>query len=211
MKQDLTGRRFGRWTVIKYLGAEKNKSVYLCRCDCGNEVKVRANNLLSGTSTSCGCVFREKLKGNTWGRTHNISFSPTYQTWSGIKFRCENPNSGEYAAYGGRGITVCERWQKFENFLEDMGERPKGKTIDRIDVNGNYEPSNCRWATPKEQARNRRSNTLITYNGETKTLAEWAEITGICSNTISNRIKNLGWNVGKALTTPSTIPRRKGA
>lgn len=206
MKQDLTGKRFGRWTVID--GQIQGKKV-LCRCDCGTEKMVDKDNLVRGLTKSCGCYKAENQKGNTWGRTHNMSFSPTYYSWEGMKFRCENPNSREYAVYGGRGIKVCERWQKFENFLEDMGKRPKGKTLDRIDVDGNYEPSNCRWATPKEQARNRRNNTLITYNGKTQTLVEWEEETGIYSGTISMRIKQYGWSVEKALTTPSKIPRRK--
>jgi hypothetical protein len=126
--------------------------------------------------------------------------TPTYQSWRHIFQRCYNPKHNAYNRYGGRGIKVCDRWlESYENFLLDMGERPIGMYLDRIDNNGDYTPENCRWATPKEQARNKRNNHLLTYNGETRCLAEWAEITGIHPQTLINRIRN-GWDVPKALT-----------
>ncbi len=122
------------------------------------------------------------------GNTIHGSRSPEYRTWSGMLQRCKNKKYTKYHLYGGRGITVCERWHKFDNFLVDMGPRPEGLTLDRIDNNGNYEPGNCRWATKKQQARNMRPNIVLTVNGETKLLVEWAEQKGICFNTMRERI-----------------------
>ena len=116
--------------------------------------------------------------------------------------RCNNKNDTRYQWYGGRGITVCDRWSKFENFLADMGERPEKMTLDRIDTNGNYCPENCRWATNKQQHRNKRSNRLLTHDGETKCVAEWAETVGISQGALASRIDVYGWSVEKALTTP---------
>jgi hypothetical protein len=133
--------------------------------------------------------------------------SPTYQTWRNMRSRCENPNVPAYKNYGGRGITVCERWKTFENFLADMGERPEGMTIERIDNDRGYEPGNCRWATYNEQARNMRSNQRITLNGETKCLTEWAEQYGIKMPTLWARLR-MGWSVEEALTKPVRRLRR---
>lgn len=124
--------------------------------------------------------------------------SPTYQSWLGMVQRCTNPNSGKWARYGGRGITVCERWLTFANFLADMGERPNGLFIERKNNDGNYEPGNCRWATRVEQARNTRLNHMLTHNGETLCLAGWAERAGIKQNTLKMRIRR-GWSVARAL------------
>ncbi len=123
-----------------------------------------------------------------------------------MRQRCNNPNDHKYRNYGARGITVCDRWSKFEKFLEDMGEKPLGLTLDRIDNNGNYEPSNCRWATLTEQARNKRNNVMLTHEGQTYCLAEWAERTGLTYRTICSRHYS-GWDIHKILTTPS----RRGA
>lgn len=132
--------------------------------------------------------------------THSSS-SPTYKSWHMMKQRCFNPNYNQYADYGGRGITVCDRWLAFENFLADMGVRPDGLTLDREDNNGNYEPDNCRWATRKEQQSNNRNVHWIELNGERKTLSQWAESLGIKPHTLSNRFKS-GWPEERALTTP---------
>lgn len=133
--------------------------------------------------------------------------SKIYRVWRNMLNRCHNPNVPAYKNYGGRGITVCESWEKFENFLADMGEQPVGKTLDRINNDGNYEPGNCRWATPAEQIRNRRTTTLLTFGGVTQCIADWAAEIGIGDATLRHRLK-IGWPVEKALTTPV---RRKDA
>jgi hypothetical protein len=127
--------------------------------------------------------------------------SSTYNSWRAMAVRCSDPSCRNYGRYGARGITVCERWRKFENFLADMGERPKGTTLDRVNSNGNYDPGNCRWATPKSQARNRQSNRLLSFRGETRCATEWAELLGINRTTIERRL-HYGWPIERALTHP---------
>lgn len=127
----------------------------------------------------------------------------TYKTWEAMIRRCTMPSQQSYPLYGGRGISVCERWLKFENFLADMGEKPAGMSIDRKDSAGNYEPENCRWATQKEQQRNRRGNRLLTHDGITATVAEWADRTGMKSAMIRSRIDDYGWSIERSLTTPA--------
>jgi len=161
---DLIGQRFGKLVVISFHGLNKqNKSMWECICDCGKHKVIRGSLLRYGTSQSCGCLRTKSVtKHGLWG-------SPTYSSWHGMKQRCANPNRDVYKDYGGRGITMCERWNKFEKFLEDMGECPKGLTLDRIDNNGNYEPGNCRWVSMLEQTYNRRKNNTLTID-ETKKL-----------------------------------------
>jgi Fic family protein len=155
-----------------------------------------------GKINSCGCIHKKQLADrNKANAKHGYFGTPTYISWSGIIERCCNPKSGNFDAYGEKGILMCERWRtSFENFLEDMGERPPGTSIDRIDVFGNYEPHNCRWADAKTQARNRSNNVRYEYDGKNLTLAEWSEITGIKADTINRRIKKLGWPANEALT-----------
>lgn len=141
-------------------------------------------------------------------RVHGLSSTRAYLTWQHMKRRCLNPKLGQFKDYGGRGITICERWMRFGNFFADMGERPKGKTLDRIDNNGNYEPGNCRWATKKEQQRNMRSNRLVTINGATMCAIEWAEISGTSPITIITRLGR-GWDSERAVFQPAVPTRCK--
>lgn len=156
---DHTGKRFSKWIVISFVGINsKGAARWLCRCECGIEKSVPAESLIRGKSKSCGCssnLFRSsKLLAH--GHARGGKMSGTYRSWHSMRQRCENVNIPQYCDYGGRGITVCERWSSFEDFFADMGERPDGLTLDRINCNGNYEPGNCRWATPKQQTNNRR-------------------------------------------------------
>lgn len=139
----------------------------------------------------------------TFAKTHGMTNSPTYWSWVEMKQRCLNPNDPSFARYGGRGIAICEHWlNSFENFLADMGPRPDGCTLDRIEVNGNYGPSNAKWATPKQQARNRSNNVLLTFQGETMCISAWAERLGLPRKTVEKRINKYGYSTEKALTTP---------
>ncbi len=162
---DMTGERYGRLICVTPTKSTQSGMYWECKCDCGKITEVLRGNLLKGTTQSCGCLWSESRIANGYkrikhGRTSRINGKKinrngTYSTWEAMIGRCTNPNSDWYHRYGGRGIKVCERWLKFENFLSDMGERPKGKTIDRIDNDGNYELCNCKWSTPKEQANNK--------------------------------------------------------
>ena len=204
---DLTGQKFGRLVVIQL--ADKGgsgKIRYLCLCDCGNRIIVQAGNLKNYHTRSCGCFKTEILTKH--GHSTRTITSKTYRAWRHIFDRCTNPNDKAYRNYGGRGITVCKRWRKFVNFLEDMGEAPEGYQIDRIDNNGNYCKSNCRWVTPKTNSRNTRINRLITFDGKTQCLAAWAEETDINYNTLHGRFLR-GWTIEKTLTTPVKKGRKK--
>lgn len=156
---DLIGKRFGKLVVKEKGPYVSGTTRWLCVCDCGTEKFVGSQNLRNGSTKSCGCFRKQHLRES---RTiHGYTKTRTYRSWSQMKNRCGNPNYINYSSYGGRGIKVCERWENFENFLEDMGERPLGKSLDRIDVDGDYEPNNCRWATLEEQAQNKRKTRLV--------------------------------------------------
>jgi len=206
-KRDLAGQRFGRLVVLYDTGERKNgKVVWHCRCDCGNELDVRSDYLISGHTTSCGCYNRERAAEThtTHGMSRQGEQRPVYLAWHAMLQRCENPSIKYYKDYGGRGITVCAEWHDPVVFIDwalANGWR-KGLTIDRINNNGNYEPSNCRWVTQKENNRNKRSNHLITFNGKTQTMAQWAEEVDIGPCTLRYRINNLHWPIERALTEP---------
>lgn len=177
---DITGKKFGSLTVLEYAGVSKGKAriaLWKCKCDCGVEKTFYGTALRSGGTSSCGCLKGENISNAT--STHGMTKSRTYKTWVAMRNRCCEETSPDFPQYGGRGIEVCERWlNSFENFLEDMGERPLRMSIDRIDTNGNYEKSNCKWSTDKEQARNRRNNVFIEWGCELMTIAEFAELIG---------------------------------
>ncbi len=196
------GQKFGRWTTISETRIYDDRAAWLCRCDCGKERTVIVKSLMNGISKSCGCLSRQIT--SVKNRTHGKSRTTTHDTWCGMIQRTEDKKCRSYPNYGGRGIKICRRWREsFEAFLQDMGEKPKGKSIDRFpDNDGDYEPRNCRWATPKEQMRNTRANTHLTHNGRTATLSEWAEITGICIQTICTRLRRK-WPISRVLTEPT--------
>lgn len=191
---DLTGQKFNKLTVIKWAGKQGKQSLWECRCECGKTKTVRGDSLKNESIRSCGCLQKEAVA------THGMSYTKEYGIWGSMLCRCRNPNHRQYADYGGRGIKVCERWESFESFLTDMGERPLDVvSIDRIDNEGNYEPSNCRWAMKKEQDNNRRSNKLVEYKGQTKTVAEWCDELELSRQTIYQRL-NRGWSPERAFT-----------
>lgn len=144
---------------------------------------------------------------NRENKKHGMEGTPTYKTWRAMRSRCQNTDDKDYKNYGARGISVCLRWEEFAAFVADMGVRPLDATIDRIDVNGNYEPSNCRWATAVEQSRNKRQNVMVSFNGKTQCIAAWADEIGLERKTLEYRIR-AGWNAERALTSPSLIKRK---
>lgn len=156
---DITGQTFGRWTVLSHVGrsSRSRQSLWRCRCDCGVERVVTGPSLRAGKSRSCGCLQRETTAKRQTKHGHDTrsNQSPIYRIWNSMRQRCSNPNVDGYEYYGGRGVKVCERWNSFENFLSDMGERPEGMSLDRIDPDGDYTPDNCRWVGFREQVRNR--------------------------------------------------------
>lgn len=198
------GAKFGRLTIISIESIPGNIPRVLCRCDCGKITVKRWCNVKNNLTKSCGCLFRETRK--IGGTTHGLGKPPEFVVWTDMKARCNNPKEKSYERYGGRGIKVCGRWNKsFADFYYDMGPRPTPKhSIERIDNNGNYEPNNCKWIIRDRQARNRRNNTFITYQGVTLTIGEWNSALNFPVGTISQRIHKLGWSVDKACSTPPT-------
>lgn len=199
---DLQGSNFGRLIVLGFAGTNKSRnSLWFCRCECGLITKVQSGNLKNGTTTSCGCFMVEQMieMKTTHGHRVNYKSSPTYASWESMSQRCNNPKYHRYPDYGGRGIQVCQRWLKFENFLADMGERPEGKTLERKENDKGYYPENCKWATVIEQANNKRNNHFLTYEGKTQTIAQWANEIGMLRSVLSSRIHRC-WSIEKALT-----------
>lgn len=200
---DLTGQKFGRLTVIKRVENKGKNTYWLCKCDCGNIKSVRVDSLKNGSIKSCGCYQKEMIK--KCHTIHNKCHTRLHSIWSNMKQRCFNKNAKRYSQYGGRGITVCEEWKNdFMSFYDwaMANGYNDNLTIDRIDVNGNYEPNNCKWATNKEQQNNRQHHFLITYKGITKNLQEWCEEVGLSRDNLYRRLVKYKWSVEKALNTP---------
>lgn len=200
---DITNQKFGKLVAIKRTNNLNNKTAWECKCECGNTTIVSTSNLTRNKIKSCGCLKIELLTKRC--TKHNQRCTALYEVWKSMKQRCYNSNNYAYHNYGLRGIKVCDNWKNsFINFYEwsiNNGYK-KGLTIDRINNNGNYEPSNCRWVNRVVQRNNTRFNNYITINNETKTLSEWAKEFGFKPETIRNRIVNLKWSPEKALNTP---------
>lgn len=198
---DISGQKFNRWTVLGFSHTSKRRMAFWeCVCECGTERVVDGQSLRNGKSKSCGC-WNLEVRSTEDGKT--VEHRAEYDVYRFMIRRCYEPKNKSYPGYGGRGITVCQRWRdSFQNFLEDMGPRPdRGYQLDRIDNNGNYCKENCRWTTKLVQANNTRTNKLIEYKGETKTLAEWARQYGLTHHALQTRLSKYQWPIEKALTT----------
>lgn len=200
---DLTGQVFGRLTCIQRAGrSSKYNALWECECTCGNKVVVNSNNLIQSNTKSCGCIRHEILLQRV--SSHNLSDTRLYEIWWGMKKRCFNPNCHAFKRYGQRGITICKEWLDFKTFYDWalLNGYSKDLTIERINTNGNYEPGNCKWIILGKQVRNTRTNVLVTYQGETHCINEWAEILNIEKGTLWSRINRLGWDIEKAFNKP---------
>lgn len=209
--KDITGQRFEKLVVQGVLGerSKSGKVIWRCICDCGTTTDVSGTNLKRGSTTSCGCNLKAFLRGmRAEKRTHGYGGTWVHRVWHKMVRRCHVQTDPGFAGYGARGIRVCDRWRNsIGAFHEDMGDRPTPlHQLDRIDNDGDYCPENCRWATAKEQANNRRSSRRIEFRGETRTLAQWSEIVGLKPVDIADRLRR-GWSIEDALTAPSSINR----
>lgn len=213
-----SGTRVGRWTVQKLSNRQHRQRYLLCRCECGTVRDVQERSLLNGQSKSCGCKRRDEfIERNT---VHGLckEHPVEYRAWNAMVYRCENPACSEYPRYGGRGISVCGRWRKgcddqggFECFLADMGFRPSPRhSLDRIDNDGNYEPGNCRWATPSQQAQNKRNTRRYAFRGSRLTAPQIAKLVGIKPTTFHMRVAKYGWSVEEAASLPPGKSREEG-
>lgn len=202
---DLAGKTFGYLTAIKRVANNKHRNaMWLCRCCCGNVKVVSAQNLRKGDVKSCGCKKSEMISNS---RTkHGMKHTPTYGSWLAMKKRCNNPTCDHYYNYGAKGIKVCEEWNSsFVSFLRDMGERPEGKTLDRIDNSKGYYKENCKWSTDEQQRENRTDNCMIKYNGKTQTCKQWSKETGIKYDILNDRFHR--GDRGDRLFRPEKSPR----
>ncbi len=204
-KIDMRNEVFGRLTVIGRSPLPKTSEYWDCLCECGATTQAKRSSLLAGAIRSCGCLSRERK--TTHGHAGGVA-SKTYYIWSSMLARCRTTTHAAYSDYGGRGINVCDEWMEYSRFLSDMGERPHGKSLDRIDNDLGYSAENCRWSTRKEQNNNRRNNVRLTLDGVEKTLAEWSSQMGIRRETVSKRLLR-GWSVERALTAPVRVTIRK--
>lgn len=195
-KHNFVGETIGEFRVESYAMG----GIWRCLCSCGNERLISSTDLAKRRWKSCGCRRAEHVSKSKRRHAHSLAngATPTYRSWASMLSRCRDQKNARYYRYGGRGITVCDRWHSFDNFLADMGERPEGMTLDRRENDGNYEPENCRWATAIEQGRSSYQARMVTAFGQTLMLAEWSRRTGIKRETIARRL-NAGWPPERAL------------
>jgi hypothetical protein len=211
---NLTGKRFGKLTVIEiadpYVKPNgKRVTRWMCKCDCGTVKAMVMNVANRRINSSCGCARRltASVKFRKHGEAGPLTKTAEYRAWAAMISRCENRREKTWVDYGGRGISVCDRWRNsFETFLSDMGRRPSGTSLDRINNSLGYSPENCRWATFTEQQRNKRNNHFLTFNGESLCISEWTERMGGSGSLIYNRLKK-GWSIEKILTTPIQVSK----
>jgi len=204
--QDLENKKFGKLIVIGFAERKNKLTCWYCKCDCGKIIKAYTNDLTTGDTTSCGYFKKEALRIRRTTHAHSIDRknrgpSRTYITWQAMLNRCYNSNNKSFDYYGGRGIKVCERWKKFENFLEDMGERPTGLSLDRTDNEDDYYKENCQYADKITQCNNRRSNHLLNYKDKIQNITQWSKELNIGANVIRKRLRD-GWSIERALTEP---------
>lgn len=189
--ESLVGRRIGLLTVIRVIGKKYGKTLMQCVCQCGNITSATVGHLVQERRVSCGCYAPTK---------HGRRYTPEYKIWSDMLKRCNNPKHISYKYYGGKGVSVCTRWRDFSNFYADMGDRPKGYSLDRIDPSGNYEPSNCRWATAQQQTENRPVQLKYPYKGQLLTLPKISELCGVPYRTLKSRIRRGGMSLEEAIS-----------
>ncbi len=207
---DLTGQSVGRWTVLdRAENSAAGGTMWRCRCACGVERTINGIVLRDARSKSCGCLKSEvtTARSTKHGHANTGALTPTYHSWVAMTQRCTNPKNAEYVNYGGRGIRICARWKTFANFLADMGEKPRGTSIERADNSRGYTKGNCHWSTPTEQARNKRNNRVISYAGRRQTMTEWANELGITPSSLAERIEE--WPLKRAMTAPAHLPSER--
>ena len=201
LTMDLVGCRFDRLVVIRRASATSSRNIrWECLCDCGEMTVVQGGSLKNGRTRSCGCLQKEIAT------KHGMEDTLTYTTWAQMKTRCLNPRHRWYSYYGGRGIRVCRRWLQFENFLADMGVKPKGMTLDRLDNSGDYSSGNCRWATREVQQNNRRNTRFLLFRGKRQSVMQWCRELGIAERLIRGRLR-LGWSPERIFTEPTDFKR----
>ena len=201
--KDIAGERFGKLLVLSFSHINNRRAFWNCECECGTVKAIRSHDLLGSKVNSCGCLKVEQTRQRNYKHGHSVRGAKTraWDIWRGMTERCRNPNHSSWSNYGGRGVKVCPRWLEFSNFLADMGEPEENFSLDRINNDEDYCPENCRWANRATQARNTNRNVMLTYNGKTQCLTDWAIEHGISRGTIEHRLKH-NWSIKKALTTP---------
>lgn len=207
--KNITGQKFGSLLVVER-HEENNRAgraQWICQCDCGDKGIYIGKDLRSGNTSSCGCQGSRVTIGDRT-RKHGMSNTPTYSTWAAMIKRCTNSNDSRFPYYGGKGISICKAWRSFNEFLKDMGEKPEGKSIDRIDTTGNYCKENCRWASPLEQSNNTTRVYKITYKNETHTISEWSRKLDLPYGTLRRRIVEKKWSPEESFLTPIRELRR---